>query len=130
MNKDRKNGKETQNEKKRNQQNPHGCKRERERESKRIEKTCSVFDAENGFDEKKIININNASVKLDNIGLGYVRIAKCYQCVVEVFIQRKCTQKQMQDKDKQRKKMKKSMKQQKRKTNIIKRKIREERKKQ
>ena len=113
MNKDRKNGKETQNEKKRNQQNLHGCKRERERESKRIEKTCSVFDAENGFDEKKIININNASVKLDNIGLGYVRIAKCYQCVVEVFIQRKCTQKQMQDKDKQRKKMKKSMKQQK-----------------
>ena len=130
MNKDRKNGKETQNEKKRNQQNLHGCKRERERESKRIEKTCSVFDAENGFDEKKIININNASVKLDNIGLGYVRIAKCYQCVVEVFIRQKCTQKQMQDKNEYRKKMKKSMKQQKRKTNIIKRKIREERKKQ
>ena len=82
--------------------------RERERESKRIEKTCSVFDAENGFDEKKIININNASVKLDNIGLGYVRIAKCYQCVVEVFIRQKCTQKQMQDKDKQKKKMKKT----------------------
>ena len=52
--------------------------RERERESKRIEKTCSVFDAENGFDEKKIININNASVKLDNIELGYERIAESY----------------------------------------------------
>ena len=86
MNKDRKNGKETQNEKKRNQQNPHGCKRERERESKRIEKTCSVFDAENRFIEKKIINVNNESVKLDNIELGYVRIAKCYQWIVEVFI--------------------------------------------
>ena len=108
MNKDRKNGKETQNEKKRNQQNPHGCKRERERESKRIEKTCSVFDAENGFDEKKIININNASVKLDNIELGYERIAESYQWIVEVFIRQKCTQKQMQDKDKQKKKMKKT----------------------
>ena len=31
MNKEIKNGKETQNEKKRNQQNLHGCKRERER---------------------------------------------------------------------------------------------------
>ena len=37
MNKDRKNGKETQNEKKRNQQNPHGCKREREREQENRE---------------------------------------------------------------------------------------------
>ena len=52
--------------------------RERERESKRIEKTCSAFDAENGFDVEKIININNTSIKLDNIELGYVRIAKCY----------------------------------------------------
>ena len=52
--------------------------RERERESKRIGKTCSVFDAENRFIEKKIINVNNESVKLDNIELGYVRIAKCY----------------------------------------------------
>ena len=72
-------------EEKRNQQNLHGCKRERERESKRIEKTCSVFDAENGFDEKKIININNASVKLDNIELGYGRIAESYQQIAEVF---------------------------------------------
>ena len=52
--------------------------RERERESKRIEKTCSVFDAENGVNVEKIININNTSIKLDNIELGYVRIAKCY----------------------------------------------------
>ena len=52
--------------------------RERERESKRIEKTCSAFDAKNRFVKKKRININNASVKLDNIELGYGRIAKCY----------------------------------------------------
>ena len=86
MNKDRKSRKEIQNEKKRNRQNLHGCKRERERESQRIGKTCSVFDAENRFIEKKIINVNNESVKLDNIELGYVRIAKCYQWIVEVFI--------------------------------------------
>ena len=49
--------------------------REREREQ---EKTCSVFDAENGVNVEKIININNTSIKLDNIELGYVRIAKCY----------------------------------------------------
>ena len=85
MNKEIKDGKETRDEKKRNQQNLHGCKRERERESKRIEKTCSVFDAENGFDEKKIININSASVKLDNIELGYRRIAESYQQIAEVF---------------------------------------------
>ena len=85
MNKGIKEGKEIQNEKKRNQQNQHGCKRERERESKRIEKTCSAFDAENGFDVEKIININNTSIKLDNIELGYVRIAKCYQQIAEVF---------------------------------------------
>ena len=59
--------------------------RERERESKRIEKTCSAFDAENGFDVEKIININNTSVKLNNIELGYGRIAKCYQQIAEVF---------------------------------------------
>ena len=52
--------------------------RERERESKRIEKTCSAFDAENRFIEKEVINVNNENVKLDNIELGYVRIAKCY----------------------------------------------------
>ncbi len=52
--------------------------RERERESKRIEKTCSVFDAENGFNVEKRRDINNVSVKLDNIELGYERIAKCY----------------------------------------------------
>ena len=52
--------------------------RERERESKRIEKTCSAFDAENGFDVEKIININNTSVKLNNIELGYGRIAGSY----------------------------------------------------
>ena len=52
--------------------------RERERESKRIEKTCSAFDAENGFDVEKIININNTSVKLNNIELGYGRIAESY----------------------------------------------------
>ena len=52
--------------------------RERERESKRVEKTCSAFDAKNRFVKKKRININNASVKLDNIELGYGRIAKCY----------------------------------------------------
>ena len=85
MNKDRKNGKETQNEKKRNQQNPHGCKRERERESKRIEKTCSTFDAENRFIVEKRRNINSASVKLDNIELGYGRIAESYQQIAEVF---------------------------------------------
>ena len=85
MNKEIKNGKETRDEKKRNQQNQHGCKRERERESKRIEKTCSVFDAENRFDVEKRRDINNASVKLDNIELGYVRIAKCYQQIAEVF---------------------------------------------
>ena len=79
MNKEIKDGKETQNEKKRNQQNPHGCKRERERESKRIEKTCSVFDAENGFYVEKRRDINNVSVKIDNMELGYGRIAKCYQ---------------------------------------------------
>ena len=59
--------------------------RERERESKRIEKTCSAFDAENGFDVEKIININNTSVKLNNIELGYGRIAESYQQIVEVF---------------------------------------------
>ena len=52
--------------------------RERERESKRIGKTCSVFDAENRFAEKKKIKVNIASVKLDNIELGYVRIAESY----------------------------------------------------
>ena len=86
MNKDRKNGKEIQNEKKRNQQNQHGCKRERERESKRVKKTCSVFDAENGFIVEKRRDINSASVKLDNIELGYVRIAESYQQIVEVFV--------------------------------------------
>ena len=85
MNKDRKNGKETQNEKKRNQQNLHGCKRERERESKRVEKTCSAFNAENEFVVEKRIDINNASVKLDNIELGYGRIAGSYQQIAEVF---------------------------------------------
>ena len=82
--------------------------RERERESKRVEKTCSAFDTENWLAEKKIININNASVKLDNIELGYERIAESYQWIVEVFIRQKCTQKQMQDKDKQKKKIKKT----------------------
>ena len=86
MNKEIKDGKETRDEKKRNQQNLHGCKRERERESKRIEKTCSAFDAENGFDVEKIININNTSVKLNNIELGYGRIAESYQQIVEVFV--------------------------------------------
>ena len=52
--------------------------RERERESKRIEKTCSVFDAENGFIVEKRRDINSASVKLDNIELGYGRIAGSY----------------------------------------------------
>ena len=42
------------------------------------ERACSAFDAENGFDVEKRRDINNASVKLDNIELGYVRIAKCY----------------------------------------------------
>ena len=83
MNKEIKDGKETRDEKKRNQQNLHGCKRERE--SKRIEKTCSVFDAENGFYVEKRRDINNASVKLDNIELGYGRIVKCYQWIVEIF---------------------------------------------
>ena len=52
--------------------------RERERESKRVKKTCSVFDAENGFIVEKRRDINSASVKLDNIELGYGRIAKCH----------------------------------------------------
>ena len=52
--------------------------RERERESKRIEKTCSAFGAENGFIVDKRRDINSTSVKLDNIELGYGRIAKCY----------------------------------------------------
>ena len=86
MNKEIKNGKETRDEKKRNQQNLHGCKRERERESKRIEKTCSTFDAENGFIVEKRRDINSASVKLDNIELGYGRIAESYQQIVEVFV--------------------------------------------
>ena len=43
MNKDRKNGKETQNEKKRNQQNLHGCKRERERERAREQRKLVLF---------------------------------------------------------------------------------------
>ena len=59
--------------------------RERERESKRIEKTCSVFDAENGFIVEKRRDINSASVKLDNIELGYGRIAESYQQIAEVF---------------------------------------------
>ena len=83
MNKEIKNGKETQNEKKRNQQNLHGCKRERE--SKRIEKTCSAFDAENEFVVEKRRDINNSSVRLDNIELGYGRIAGSYQQIAEVF---------------------------------------------
>ena len=85
MNKEIKDGKETQDEKKRNQQNLHGCKRERERESKRIGKTCSVFDAGNRFVEKKKIKVNIASVKLDNIELGYGKIAESYQEIAEVF---------------------------------------------
>ena len=52
--------------------------RERERESKRIEKTCSDFDAENWLAEKKKIDVNNESVKLYNIELGYGRIAESY----------------------------------------------------
>ena len=52
--------------------------RERERESKRIEKTCSAFDAENWLAEKKKIDVNNESVKLYNIELGYGRIAESY----------------------------------------------------
>ena len=52
--------------------------RERERESKRVKKTCSVFDAENGFIVEKRRDINSASVKLDNIELGYGRIAGSY----------------------------------------------------
>ena len=52
--------------------------RERERESKRIEKTCSAFDAKNKLIEKKKMNVNNSSVKLDNIKLGYIRIAESY----------------------------------------------------
>ena len=85
MSKEIKDGKETQDEKKRNRQNTHGCKRERERESKRIKKTCSIFDAENWFIVEKRREINNASVKLDNIELGYVRIAESYQEIAEVF---------------------------------------------
>ena len=85
MNKEIKDGKEIQNEKKRNRQNLHSCKRERERESKRIEKTCSTFDAENRFIVEKRRNINSASVKLDNIELGYGRIAESYQQIAEVF---------------------------------------------
>ena len=52
--------------------------RERERESKRIGKTCSAFNAENEFVVEKRIDINNASVKLYNIELGYGRIAESY----------------------------------------------------
>ena len=85
MNKEIKDRKETQNEKKRNQQKSHGCKRERERESKRIEKTCSAFGAENGFIVDKRRDINSTSVKLDNIELGYERIAESYQWIAEVF---------------------------------------------
>ena len=50
----------------------------RERERKRIEKTCSAFDAENWLAEKKKIDVNNESVKLYNIELGYERIAESY----------------------------------------------------
>ena len=52
--------------------------RERERESKRIGKTYSAFDAKNKLIEKKKMNVNNSSVKLDNIKLGYIRIAESY----------------------------------------------------
>ena len=38
-----------------------------------------IDDKESGYDDvEKRRDINNASVKLDNIELGYRRIAKCY----------------------------------------------------
>ncbi len=52
--------------------------RERERESKRIEKTCSAFDAENRSIVEQKRCVNNVSVNINDVRLGYVRIAECY----------------------------------------------------
>ena len=52
--------------------------RERERESKRVEKTCSICDAQKCAVVEKNEGVNNWGVKLDNIKLGYGKIAECF----------------------------------------------------
>ena len=51
--------------------------RERERESKRVEKTCSVCDAQKCAVVKKNEVVNNWGVKLNKIKLGYGKIVEC-----------------------------------------------------
>ena len=52
--------------------------RERERESKRIKKACSVCGAQNRTVVRKNRTENNTSVKFNKIGLGYRKIAECF----------------------------------------------------
>lgn len=50
----------------------------RERQSKRIKKTCSVCGAQNRTVVRKNGTTNNIGVKINNIGLGYRKIAECF----------------------------------------------------
>ena len=52
--------------------------RERERESKRVKKTCSVCGAQNRTGVRKNEIENNTGVKFNKIGLGYRKIAECF----------------------------------------------------
>ena len=65
-----------QNDKKRNWANRWGCKRERERESKRVEKTCSICDAQKLEEIEKGFNIK----------LGYFEMEKFISNIAELFV--------------------------------------------
>ena len=69
--------------------------RERERESKRVEKTCSVCDAQ------KIEEIEKGF----NIKLGYFEMEKFISNMAELFVLQRSDWKQMQKNKKQRRKI-------------------------
>ena len=52
--------------------------RERERESKGVKNSCSLFDAQKCAVEKKNEVVNNWSVKLNKIKLGYIEMAEAF----------------------------------------------------
>ena len=64
--------------------------RERERESKRVKNSCSLFDAQ------KARNIWKNIDKKCNIKLGYIEMAEAFYGIAEPFVRRKCTQKKLQ----------------------------------
>ena len=59
--------------------------RERERESKRVKNSCSLFDAQ------KAGNIWKNIDKKCNIKLGYIEMEEAFYGIAEPFARRKCT---------------------------------------